>query len=110
MQINPVLLFRVEKDFGCGEAWSVYTTPVFRNFFIYLTNAFWVRAIKIYKLFSYNSPFEKIFNNEIYLITDKSNYIACFSPSTLQVNKYLWFCYMTEVSRESFISKFYLIS
>ena len=35
---------------------------MFRNFFIYLTNAFLIRTVKINKTFSYNSPFEKILN------------------------------------------------
>lgn len=51
MQINPILLFRVEKDFGCREALSEYITTVFRSFFTYLTNAFLTKTAKIYKLF-----------------------------------------------------------
>lgn len=111
MQINPVPLFRVEKDFGCGEAWSEYTTMVSRSFFIYLwRNAFQVRAVKMYQLFSHNF-FHTILLLRRYFIMkftslQKSLTTSfAFFPSTLQLNKYLWLCYMTEVSRESFISK-----
>lgn len=50
MQINLVLLFRVEKNFGYGEAVSEYITTVFRSSFTYLTNDFLVNAVKTYTL------------------------------------------------------------
>lgn len=67
MQINLILLCRVEKNFGCREAFSEYITTVFRSFFTYLANAFLAKAVKTYTLlFSpYNSSLDKILCNKI---------------------------------------------